>query len=63
MKINVDLELCEGFASCMRLCPEVFQVDDQDVVHIQVDVVPPELEEKVQMAAKRCPRQAISISD
>jgi len=63
MRVTVDAELCEGFAACMRTCPQVFQVDDEDVVHIQVDVVPPELKEKVRLAAKRCPRQAIAVSE
>ena len=28
MKIRIDYDLCEGNAICMKVCPGVFEVDD-----------------------------------
>ncbi len=62
-KIVVDFGLCESNAVCMGIIPEVFQVDDQDYLHVLQDEVTPENEERVKEAVRQCPRQAISIQD
>lgn len=36
MKIVVDRDLCEANGVCVRLCPEVFALDDADVLHLRV---------------------------
>jgi ferredoxin len=56
MKIKVDFDLCEANAICMGIIPEVFQVDEQDYLHLLSDEVTPE-------AVRQCPRQAIAIVD
>jgi ferredoxin len=61
MKIVVDYTLCEGNAVCMRLCPEVFEIGDDDRAHLRVQRPPEELREKVLAAVHRCPRQALSV--
>ena len=63
MKIEVDFGLCEANAICMGIIPEVFQVDDQDYLHVLSDVVTPENEAQIRDAVRQCPRQAISIAD
>ena len=60
-KISVDFGLCEANAVCMGIIPEVFQVDEQDYLHVLSDEVTPENEERVREAVRQCPRQAISI--
>lgn len=64
-KIEVDFGLCEANAICMGgIIPEVFQVDDQDYLHVLTDeVTPPENEAQVRDAVRQCPRQAISIKE
>ena len=62
-KIEVDFGLCEANAICMGIIPEVFQVDDQDYLHVLTDEVTPENEAQVRDAVRQCPRQAISIKD
>lgn len=59
MKVEVDLNLCEANAICVGLAPKVFQLDDDDVLHIIVDEVPEELEKRVRMAIDRCPKAAL----
>lgn len=60
-KIEVDFELCESNGVCMGIIPEVFNLDDNDYLHVLSDEVTPENEERVQEAVRECPRQAISI--
>lgn len=62
-KIVVDFGLCESNAICMGIIPEVFQVDEQDYLHVLQDEVTPENEQRVLEAVRQCPRQAISIAD
>lgn len=61
MKVTVDGETCEAHCKCMRICPEVFSVDNEDVLHILVDEVPQEYQDKVASAVARCPKQALSL--
>ena len=63
MKIEVDFGLCEANAICMGIIPEVFQVDDQDYLHVLNDDVTPENEAQIRDAVRQCPRQAISIKE
>jgi ferredoxin len=61
MKIDVDWGLCESNGVCMGIIPEVFQLDDEDMLHVLQPEVTPENEEQVRDAVRQCPRQAISI--
>jgi ferredoxin len=62
-KIVVDFGLCESNAICMGLAPDVFNLDDQDYLHVLTDEVTPENEHQVREAVRQCPRQAISIEE
>jgi len=61
MRIVVDHELCEGNAVCMKVCPEVFTVDDDDQAQVLVDKPSEDLRSKIEAAVRRCPRQALAI--
>ncbi|CAM2773298.1 ferredoxin [Mycobacterium intermedium] len=63
MKIEVDWDLCESNGVCMGIIPEVFLLDDQDMLHVLQPEVTPENEELVRDAVRQCPRQAISIQE
>jgi ferredoxin len=63
MKIDVDWALCESNGVCMGIIPEVFHLDDEDMLHVLQPEVTPENEEQVRDAVRQCPRQAISITD
>ncbi|MDT5337828.1 MAG: ferredoxin [Mycobacterium sp.] len=62
-KIEVDFGLCESNGVCMGIIPEVFDLDDQDFLHVLQDEVTPENEALVREAVRQCPRQAIAIID
>ncbi len=63
MKVVVDFDLCEANALCMQAAPEVFRVDDNDMLDILMEHPPEKLRKKVEEAVRRCPRQAISIQE
>lgn len=63
MKVVVDLKLCEGNQRCQESAPEVFEVRDDDKAHLLIEQPPESLREKVKLAIKMCPRQAISLED
>jgi ferredoxin len=62
-KIEVDFGLCESNGVCMGIIPEVFDLDDQDYLHVLSDEVTPENEHRIKESVRQCPRQAISIVD
>jgi ferredoxin len=61
MKIRIDYDLCEGNAVCMKVCPEVFTVGDDDRARLLVNEPADDLRAKVEAAVRRCPRQALAI--
>jgi len=63
MRILVDRDRCEGNAVCMKVCPEVFEVGEDDCVRLLIKDPPEDLHAKVEAAVKRCPRQALAIAE
>ena len=63
MRVVVDTALCEGNAVCMNVAPEVFVVGDDDLARVLVDSPDESLRPKIEMAVRRCPRQALSLRD
>ena len=55
MKASVDKELCLGCGLCVDVCPEVFEMDDDNTAQAKVDPVPPEAEGSCREAADQCP--------
>ncbi len=60
MRVHVDRDRCEGNAVCVKLVPDVFELDDDEYSTVIVDPVPPELEERAEQAISECPRAALS---
>jgi len=63
MKVIVDWDLCEANAVCMKVCPEVFELQEDDTLLIKNENPDESLRAKVEEAVRRCPRQAISIHE
>ena len=63
MKVVVNFDLCESNAVCMGIAPEVFEVRDDDFLYILQEEPAEDLRGKVEEAARRCPKQAITIED
>ena len=62
MHVTVDFDLCETNGICAGLVPEVFDLDDDDQLHLLEDSPAEDLRAQVVQAVKRCPRQAIRVS-
>ena len=54
-KIEVDFGLCESNGICMGIIPEVFDLDDQDYLHVLQDEVTPENEAPGQRSGPAVP--------
>ena len=63
MRVRVDRDACEANAVCAGLVPEVFEVDDDDSLHIQPGEVPAELMATVRLAVRSCPKDALRLAE
>lgn len=64
LKIIVDRERCDGNGVCMGIAPEVFDVDDDLILHV-IDPIPEnsELEARVRQAVTSCPILALKLEE
>ncbi|MEU6370234.1 ferredoxin [Streptomyces sp. NPDC046931] len=62
MQIVVDLTLCQGYAQCVFLAPEVFRLHGEEAL-LYSPAVPDEQLERVRQAAAACPVQAILVGE
>lgn len=61
MRIEVDLDLCQGHAACELEAPDVFEVPRRGKVTV-VDSAPPDsMRPDVENAVRYCPTQAMRI--
>jgi len=60
MRIEIDRELCMGSGNCSFWAPGVFDLDD-DGIAVVLDPAA-QAEEKIVLAARGCPTQAITIT-
>jgi ferredoxin len=64
MKVRIDYDLCMGDRNCNKVCPEVFQYDeDQMISRVLMNEVPKHLEVLVRKAAKECAPGAIIVEE
>ena len=64
MKVKIDYDLCMGDRNCNKVCPEVFEYDeDQMISRVLVDEVPANLEDLVRQAADECAPKAIVVEE
>ena len=61
MKAIIAPDLCVGTGSCEAICPEVFEVGDDGIAVVKVDVVPDGCEDSCREACDSCPTDAILI--
>jgi ferredoxin len=61
MELRVDRDLCEANAVCCGLAPDVFELDDDELLVIhQPDPAATDLE-RVRKAVERCPKNALEL--
>jgi ferredoxin len=63
MHVTVDYDLCESNGICAGLVPDVFDLRDDDILYLLQEDPPESLREQVELAVRRCPRQALRLAD
>jgi ferredoxin len=63
MRVIVNYDLCEANAVCVRSCPEVFRLEDDDTLTVLLDEIPEDLRSGVERAVNGCPRQALALQE
>ncbi|MBF6179285.1 Ferredoxin [Nocardia otitidiscaviarum] len=61
MKVTVDLDQCEANGICVGIAPDVFDLDDEDILHITAAEVPADQEDDVRTAVAQCPKAALKL--
>jgi ferredoxin len=61
MKAIVDPDRCLGCGICEGIAPEVFELGDEGIAVVKVDVIPANLESAAKEAKEECPEEAISL--
>lgn len=63
MKVTITKE-CMGDRNCNKLCAEVFEYDEDQLLSIvKFDEIPAHLEDIVRQAARECGANAITIEE
>jgi len=63
MKASISKQ-CMGDRNCNKLCPEVFEYNEDQLLSIvKFDVIPAHLEDIVRRAARECGAEAITIEE
>lgn len=63
MKAKIT-ELCMGDRNCNKLCPEVFEYDEDQLLSIvKYEEIPAHLEDIVRQAARECGADAIELEE
>ncbi|GII92554.1 ferredoxin [Sinosporangium siamense] len=63
MRVKVDYLVCEANGICSGLAPEVFELDDDENLHILLPEPPPEARDRVRHAVRSCPKAALSLEE
>ena len=62
-KVTADRSRCCGYGLCAQMCPEVYHLDEDGLIVLAMDRVPPELVEAAREGAAACPAEALEVSD
>jgi ferredoxin len=62
LRVFADRSRCCGYGLCTQVCPEVFKLDADGLVHLDSDIVPPGLEDEAAAAAAACPAEALRVA-
>ncbi|WP_283134063.1 ferredoxin [Rhizohabitans arisaemae] len=63
MEISVDPLVCEANGVCAGLAPDVFELDDEDRLHILRPTPPADALDRVRHAVRSCPKTALTLRE
>ncbi|MDI9495689.1 MAG: ferredoxin [Bacillota bacterium] len=61
MRARVDRDACISCGLCESICPDVFELDDENISVVKVDPIPAEAEACAKEAEEECPTNAIHV--
>lgn len=61
MRIVIDRERCDGYASCVMEAPDVFDLDDDDQAAVVGEPSDADAD-AIHAAVAACPKQAIAVT-
>ena len=61
MKLTVDLDQCEANGICVGIAPDVFDLDDDDVLHVVESEVTEANRDDIETAVAQCPKAALKL--
>ena len=62
-KVTVDLGLCEGYANCINVAPDVFDLNDDDQVMLLRGDFEAADRPRIEDAVHGCPVSALALVD
>jgi ferredoxin len=62
IRVYVDLDLCQSHGECVFAAPDVFELDDDDVLKWE-DEVDESKRAELEVAVNVCPMMAIRLAD
>jgi ferredoxin len=62
VRVEVDADVCEANGVCAGLVPEIFELDEDDRLHIVRAEVPDRLADAVRRAVGSCPKAALRLA-
>jgi ferredoxin len=60
-RVVVDADECEANAVCVGIAPEMFELDDDEQLHILIEKPDGELADRARTAVDSCPKRALFI--
>jgi ferredoxin len=60
---EIDESLCIGDGICVDICPQVFEMGDDNLAHVIDESPDAALEYQVREAADACPTSAITVHE
>jgi len=62
-RVEVDFDACESNALCEAMAPDMFFVDDDDMLQVEDPTVDEENRSRVERAVASCPKSALRIAN
>jgi ferredoxin len=62
MKVEVDPSICEAHGVCTSILPEVFDLDDEEVLQIRDGELAEDEVKRAEQAVVSCPMGALRLS-
>jgi ferredoxin len=63
LRVVVDPDECEANAVCVGIAPEMFELDDDDNLHILIERPGSDLVDRAREAVDSCPKRALFLRE